>query len=59
MEALSQIMIGTMDRGLLASFSMGSRNNEELVMSHLLFAYVTLIFCDANSEQIRHLRCIF
>jgi hypothetical protein len=55
MEALSQMMTATMDRGLLTSFSMGSSNNEELVVSHLLIVDGTLIFCDANSEQIQHL----
>jgi hypothetical protein len=48
-----------MDRGLLTGFSVGFRNNEELVVSHLLLADDTLMFCDANSEQIRHLQCIF
>jgi len=37
---------------------MGSRNNEELLVYHVLFADNTLIFCDSNSEQLRHLRCI-
>jgi hypothetical protein len=55
MEALSRMMTATIDTGLLIGFSMGSRNNEELVVSHLLFIDDTLIFCDVNSEQIRHL----
>jgi hypothetical protein len=59
MEALSRMLTATMDHGLLTGFSVGSRNNEALVVSHLLFADDTLIFCGANSEQIRHLRCIF
>jgi hypothetical protein len=59
MEALSRMMTATVDRGLLFGFSVGSRNNEELLVSHLLFADDTLIFCEANSEQLRHLRCIF
>jgi hypothetical protein len=43
---------------LLSRFSVGSRNNEELPVSHLLFADGTLILCDANSEQLPHLRYI-
>jgi hypothetical protein len=27
-------------------------------VSHLLFAYDTLIFCDPNVEQFRDLRCL-
>jgi len=59
MEALSRMMNATVDRGLLSRFSMGSRNNEELSVSHLLFADDTLIFDKANSEQLQHLRCLF
>jgi hypothetical protein len=44
MEALSRMMTATLDRGLLSSFSVGSRNNEELLVSRLLFADDTLIF---------------
>jgi hypothetical protein len=37
----------------------GSRDSNALVVNHLLFADDTLIFCGAQAEQIRHLRCIF
>jgi hypothetical protein len=38
MEALSRMMSATVDMRLLSGFSVGSRNNEELIVSHLLFA---------------------
>jgi hypothetical protein len=53
------MLTATMDRCLLTRFLVGSRDNEALVMSYLLFADDMLIFCGANFEQIRHLRCIF
>jgi hypothetical protein len=59
MEPLSKMMAVTVDVGLLFRFSVGSRNNEELAVYHLLFADDTLILCDANFVQLRHLRCIF
>jgi hypothetical protein len=37
----------------------GTRENEELVVNHLLFADDTLIFCGAQAEHVRNLRCIF
>jgi hypothetical protein len=33
--------------------------SDTLFVNHLLFADDTLIFCGAQAEQIRHLRCIF
>jgi hypothetical protein len=31
----------------------------KIVVSRLSFANVTLIFCEANGEQLRNLRCLF
>jgi hypothetical protein len=45
MEALSGMMYAIVDNGLLLRFSVGSRNHEEMILSHLLFADSTLIFC--------------
>jgi hypothetical protein len=59
MEALSRMMAVTESRGLVDGFSVGSRNNAGMVVSHLLFADDTLIFCGANEEHIRNLRCLF
>jgi hypothetical protein len=55
MEALSRMMAATEDRGLVVGFSMGSKNNAGMVVSHLLFANDTLIFCVANGVHIRNL----
>jgi hypothetical protein len=52
MELLSKAMSATIDRGFLSRFLVGSRNNEELLVSHLLFANNTLIFCHENSKQL-------
>lgn len=38
---------------------MGTRDNEELVVNHLLFADNTLIFCDAQAEHVHNLKCTF
>jgi hypothetical protein len=59
MVDLSRMMAATVDRGLVDGFSMGSRNNAGMVVSHLLFADDTLIFCGANGEHICNLRCLF
>jgi hypothetical protein len=39
------MMSATVDSGLLSGFSVGSRNHEEMILSHLLFADDILIFC--------------
>jgi hypothetical protein len=59
MEALSWMLIAALDQGNLTGFLAGSRESETLVVNHLLFAEDTLIFCGAQEEQFRHLRCIF
>jgi hypothetical protein len=59
MEALSQMLTTALDQGNLTGLSVGSRDSDALVVNHLLFADDTLIFCGAQEEQIRHLRCIF
>jgi hypothetical protein len=59
MEALSRMMAVTESRGLVDGFFVGSRNNAGMVVSYLLFADDTLIFCGANEDHIRNLRCLF
>jgi len=43
----------------LDGFTVGSRNVARMVVSHLLFVDATLIFCEANGEHLRNLRCLF
>jgi hypothetical protein len=59
MELLSRTLNANMLEGLLTGFSMGTRDNEELVVNHLLFADDTLLFCGAQAELVRNLRCTF
>jgi len=58
MEALSRMLVAALEQGSMTGFAMGPRESEAIVVNHLLFAD-TLIFCGAQEEQIRHLRCIF
>jgi hypothetical protein len=59
MEAPSRMMEAIEASGLVAGFSVGSRNNPGLSVSHLLFADDTLILCGADEEHLRNLRCLF
>jgi hypothetical protein len=58
-EALSRMLNASMLQGLLSGFSVGFMGNETLVVNHLLFAGDTLIFCGAQAELVRNLRCTF
>jgi hypothetical protein len=49
-EAMCGMMTATVDTTLLSRFSVGSRNNEEMLMYHILFADNTLFFCEVNYE---------
>jgi len=53
-EALSRMISVVVNGGLLESFTVGNAS-----FSHLLFADDTLIFCSAQSSQLRYLRSIF
>ena len=58
MEALSCIMDVAASVGQFLGFSVGSTASPSVMVSYLLFAYDTLIFCDANPSQIANLRTI-
>uniref|UniRef100_A0A2N9GE37 Reverse transcriptase domain-containing protein n=1 Tax=Fagus sylvatica TaxID=28930 RepID=A0A2N9GE37_FAGSY len=58
MEALSRLMDRTVQGRLLSGFTMGSSVEREVMVSHLLFADDTLIFCDADPSKIEHLGCV-
>jgi hypothetical protein len=59
MEALSRMLNASMLQGLLSGFSVGIKDNEALVVNHLMFMDDTLIFCGAQAEHDRNLSCTF
>jgi hypothetical protein len=54
-EAFSRMIGAFTSRGLILGFSMGSNDMTRVVVSHLLFADDTLVFCGADESQIRHI----
>jgi hypothetical protein len=58
MEAFSRMISATVDSGRLSEFSVGSNTQDAMMVSHLLFADDTLIFCDPIADQFRDLRCL-
>jgi hypothetical protein len=59
MEALSRLLDRAVREGLCSGFTVGKTDETSLMVSHLLFADDTLLFCDADSEQISNLRYVF
>ena len=55
-EGLSRQMDKATQGGLFSGFSVGNSGQTSLLVSHLLFANDTLIFCDAVPKQITHLQ---
>ena len=51
-EAIGRMLDKAVYEGRLSSFSVGDFAGRSLVVSHLLFADDTLIFCDANIDQM-------
>ena len=58
MEALSRLMDVAASAGQFSGFFVGSTAGTSVMVSHLLFADDTLIFCDAEPSQIANLRAI-
>ena len=59
MEALSHLLDQVVREGLFSGFKVGTLAANSLVVSHLLFADDTLIFCGADSDQLYNLRYVF
>ena len=58
MEALGRMLDKAVHEGHMLGFSVGNLEGRSLAVSHLLFADDTLIFCEADLEQILILRMI-
>ena len=52
MEAVSRMLDKAFHEGRLSGFNVGAFADRSLMVSHLLFANDTLIFCDANIDQM-------
>lgn len=59
MEALSRMASATVDRRILSGFLVGSRDSNELLLSHVLLTDDTLSFCEADTNKLYHLHCLF
>ena len=55
MEALSGLLKHAVEDNFISSCRFGGRDRRELVISHLLYADDTVLFCEANSEQLMYL----
>uniref|UniRef100_A0A2N9F8U3 Reverse transcriptase domain-containing protein n=1 Tax=Fagus sylvatica TaxID=28930 RepID=A0A2N9F8U3_FAGSY len=55
MEALSRLMDRAVQGGFFSGFSVGAQDGSAVMVTHLLFADDTLMFCDANNARIEHL----
>ena len=58
MEALGRMLDKAVHEGCLSSFRVGNLEGRSLVVSHLLFADNTLIFCNADLDQLLILRIV-
>ena len=58
MEVLSKMLKRIEGAGLISGFKADGSWDEGECVSHLLFADDTILFCDANVEQILHVRML-
>ncbi|RVW22024.1 putative ribonuclease H protein [Vitis vinifera] len=59
MEALSQLLSCARNGSFIYGFRVGGRGRKGLIVSHPLFADDTLIFCDADADQLQYLSWTF
>ena len=59
MEALSQLLSRARNGNFIFGFRVGERGSEGLFVSHLLFVDDTLIFYDADADQLQYLNWTF
>ena len=59
MEVLSQLLFRARSGGFIEGFKVGNTNGIGRDMLHLLFADDILLFCKANSGQLRYLSWVF
>ena len=55
MEALSGMLKRAIEGNFISGCRFGGRDGRELVISHLLYADDTFLFCEANSKQLMYL----
>ena len=58
MEVFSRMLRRVEGAGLIRGFNLEGRRDGGERVSHLLFADDTILFCDANEEQILHIRLL-
>ena len=59
MEVFSKMIKRVEGASLLRGFKADGRRGGGVCVSHLLFADDTILFCDANEEQILHVWMLF
>lgn len=58
MEGLNNMIKTANQYGWIKGFDVARRGNDSLEVTHLQYADDTLIFCDAEEDQLKHLRVI-
>lgn len=58
MEVFSRLIQKAVQGGFLQGFEVGCEDGLRLMVSHILYADDTLVFCDANLTQVGYLRCV-
>ena len=56
MEALSCMLKRVVEGNFISGCRFSGREGGDIVISHLLYADDTILFCEANSEQLMYLR---